>query len=53
VAGALALTMEAHPELSGRQTAARVLEAARDAGAPGVDPVYGRGVLDLSRVFAD
>lgn len=51
VAGALALAMEAWPQLSGRDTVAHLLEAARDAGAAGVDPVYGRGVLDLARVF--
>ena len=52
VAGAVALVMEARPQLSGREAAARVLAAARDAGAPGVDEVYGRGVLDLRRAFA-
>jgi subtilisin family serine protease len=52
VAGALALGMEAWPRLSGRDVAAAILNAARDGGAPGVDEVYGRGVLDLSRAFA-
>jgi subtilisin family serine protease len=52
VAGALALMMEAHPDLNGRQAAERLLVSARDLGAPGVDPVYGRGALDLSRAFA-
>jgi subtilisin family serine protease len=52
VAGAVALTLEANPQMSGREAAGRVLETARDAGAPGVDPVYGRGVLDLTRTFA-
>jgi len=51
VAGAVALMMEAHPELSGPQAAERVLAAARDAGAPGADEVYGRGMLDLSHAF--
>jgi subtilisin family serine protease len=51
VAGAIALMMEAHPELSGPEAAERVLSAARDAGAPGPDEVYGRGVLDLARAF--
>ncbi|HEY8574184.1 S8 family peptidase [Phenylobacterium sp.] len=53
VAGAIALTLEANPGMSGRDAAARVLATARDAGEPGVDPVYGRGVLDLTRTFAD
>ncbi|WP_374469757.1 S8 family peptidase [Phenylobacterium sp.] len=52
VAGALALMMEGHPELTGPQVAERVLSAARDLGEPGADAVYGRGVLDLGRAFA-
>jgi subtilisin family serine protease len=52
VAGAIALMMEAHPELDGPAAAERVLAAARDLGAPGVDEIYGRGMLDLSRAFA-
>jgi subtilisin family serine protease len=52
VAGGLALMMEAWPAQSGREIAARLLAAARDAGAKGVDEVYGRGVLDLTRAFA-
>ena len=51
VAGGLALMMEAWPELSGRDIAARLLSTARDAGDAGVDDVYGRGVLDLGRIF--
>jgi subtilisin family serine protease len=51
VAGGLALMMEAWPELSGRDIAARMLDRARDAGDAGVDDVYGRGVLDLGRAF--
>lgn len=52
VAGALALVLEARPELSGRQALALLLENARDGGEPGADPAYGWGVLDLGRVFA-
>lgn len=51
VAGALALLFEAHPQLSGPEGIERVLTAARDAGDPGPDDVYGRGVLDLARLF--
>jgi subtilisin family serine protease len=51
VAGAIALMMEAHPELDGPAIAERILAAARDLGAPGTDPIYGRGALDLSRLF--
>lgn len=51
VAGALALIMEAHPDITGRQAVQRILEAGRDAGDPQTDPIYGRGILDLSRAF--
>ena len=51
VAGGLALMMEAWPQLSGPQVVDRILTLARDAGDAGVDDIYGRGVLDLSRAF--
>ena len=51
VAGAIALMMEAHPEFEGPEAAERVLAAARDLGAPGVDEIYGRGMLDLTHAF--
>jgi subtilisin family serine protease len=52
VAGGLALMAEAWPQMSGRALAARLLSTARDAGAPGDDEIYGRGVLDLARAFS-
>ena len=52
VAGGLALMMEAWPDLSGPQLIARILDTARDAGESGMDDVYGRGILDLTRTFA-
>lgn len=52
VAGGLALMMEAWPQLSGKDIAARLLATARDAGDAGVDEVYGRGVLNLGGAFA-
>lgn len=52
VAGGLALMMEAWPQLSGREVAARLLATARDAGDAGVDDVYGRGVMNLGEAFA-
>jgi subtilisin family serine protease len=51
VAGALALMMEAWPQMSGRELVQRLLTAARDEGPIGVDEVYGRGVLDVARAF--
>ena len=50
VAGAIALTMS---EQSLRATGAwqEVLTYSNDAGAPGVDPAYGSGILDVGRVL--
>jgi hypothetical protein len=52
VAGSLALLLEAFPNLTGRQAVDILLRTARDAGDPGTDAVYGRGLLDLARAFA-
>lgn len=51
VAGALALVMEGHPQLTGREALALLLRNARDSGEPGADPTYGWGVLDVGKVF--
>lgn len=51
VAGALALLLDAFPNLTGRQAVQILLSTARDTGDPGVDAVYGRGLLDLARAF--
>ena len=47
VSGAAAVLKSAFPNMSPRQVAALLLATARDLGAPGVDDVYGRGLLDL------
>lgn len=47
--GAAALLQSAYPYLNASQVAALMLTTARDIGEPGVDAVYGRGVLDLER----
>ncbi len=47
VAGAAALVKSWWPHLAAREVAAILLTTARDLGAPGVDPIYGRGLLDL------
>jgi len=52
VAGALALLIEAFPNLTGKQAVDLLLRTARDAGDTGTDIVYGRGLLDLARAFA-
>ncbi len=51
IAGAAALLAQAFPNLSGRQIVDLLLTTARDVGAAGIDDVYGRGVLDLTRAF--
>lgn len=51
VSGAIALLMEAFPNLSGVQAADILLRSARDGGEAGTDPIYGRGFLDLERAF--
>ncbi len=45
--GALALLMDAFPEISAEDAIAIVLETATDIGALGVDEVFGHGLLNL------
>ena len=52
VSGAIALLLQAFPNLTGRQAIEILLRTARDAGDPGTDIVYGRGLLDLAGAFA-
>lgn len=47
VAGAAALVMAAHPELSAAEVKHRLLASADSTGASGVDPEYGHGVLNV------
>jgi membrane-anchored mycosin MYCP len=47
VAGAAALVMAAHPELSAQEVKHRLLTSADSAGADGIDPEYGHGVLNV------
>lgn len=51
VSGAVALMAEAFPALSGGQIAEILLKSTDDLGAPGVDPVFGRGQLNIERAF--
>lgn len=51
VSGALVLLAQANPGMSGAQLVDLLFRSARDAGTVGVDPVYGRGVVDLTRAF--
>ena len=51
IAGAVALLAQAFPNLTGAQIVQILYASARDAGAAGEDPIYGKGVLDLTRAF--
>lgn len=51
VAGALALLLQAFPNLSGKDAVEILLTTARDAGAPGIDGVHGQGLLDIAQAF--
>ena len=51
ISGAIALLAQAFPNLSGAQIVDLLFRTARDAGAAGIDGVYGNGVLDLTRAF--
>lgn len=51
IAGAIALLAQAFPNLTADQIVSVLYASARDAGAPGIDEIYGRGILDLTRAF--
>ncbi|MBI1686891.1 S8 family peptidase [Caulobacter hibisci] len=51
VAGALALLLQAFPNISGRDAVSILLRTAADLGTSGTDSTYGRGSLDLTRAF--
>ena len=51
ISGAVALLAQAFPNLTGAQIVDILYRTARDVGTPGVDTVYGNGVLDLTRAF--
>ncbi|MDM7990560.1 S8 family serine peptidase [Arthrobacter sp. zg-Y877] len=48
VSGVAALIRSAHPEMSAAEVVNRIVRTARDAGAPGVDTIYGYGILDAN-----
>ncbi|HST91895.1 MAG TPA: S8 family peptidase, partial [Brevundimonas sp.] len=51
VAGAMALLLDAFPNLTGREAVQILLATARDAGDAGTDAIWGRGLLDIARAF--
>ena len=52
VSGAAALVQGEWLWLRGRHVSEILLASARDLGAPGTDPVYGRGMLDIEAAMA-
>jgi subtilisin family serine protease len=51
VTGAIALMAQKWPYLTGRQNAQILFDTATDLGAPGIDNVYGNGLLNLTKAF--
>ena len=51
VAGAVALLAQAFPNLTGQEITEILLNSARDAGASGIDAVFGTGILDIAAAF--
>ncbi len=49
VSAAIATVRQAFPYMTAPQVTSLLFETARDLGAPGVDAVYGHGMLDLER----
>lgn len=49
VSSAIAVIKEAFPYMKASEITSLLLETARDLGAPGVDEIYGHGMLDMER----
>jgi subtilisin family serine protease len=50
VAGAIAAQLAANSQLSAAEAETLVLEYVNDTGAPGPDPDYGQGILNIARI---
>lgn len=51
ISGAAALLIDAFPNLSAAQVADLLFTTATDLGAPGVDAIYGHGLINLEEAF--
>jgi subtilisin family serine protease len=51
VAGLAALLMAEYPTLTMGEIKAKILDSADDLGAPGVDPYYGRGRINVAKAL--
>ncbi len=52
VSGAIALLLDAYPNLQPEQAVALLIETATDLGDAGVDDTYGAGIVNLATAFA-
>jgi len=52
VSGAMALMIEKYPHLTGKEVAQIFFDTAKDLGEPGIDDVYGNGLIDVYAAFA-
>ncbi len=52
ISGAAALLLEAFPSLTAQQVVDLMFTTATDLGAPGIDTIYGRGLLNLDEAFS-
>ena len=52
IAGAAALIRELWPQLDATEVVDVLLDSATDLGAPGTDPIYGRGLLNIGAAVA-
>lgn len=52
VSGAVALLTQAFPNLTGARIVEILFTTADDLGAPGTDPIYGRGRLNITRAMS-
>lgn len=51
ISGSVALLAQAFPNLTASQIVNLLMTTADDAGTPGIDSIYGRGLLNLTRAF--
>ena len=52
VTGAVALTLSIHRDVAPKNVQARLCETAKDLGAPGNDPVFGCGLLQMKAILS-
>ena len=52
VTGAVALTLSINRDVAPKNVQARLCETAKDLGAPGNDPVFGCGLLQMNDILS-